>query len=230
MHYFKEIFYLFYPNLCINCASTLLKSESYLCIICTNKLPIIANNNYINNNLLLPFYGKVLIKNVRAFMYYQKHGVSQKIIQQLKYKNQPQIGFFIGNWFGENLKKSGVFNNVDYIVPVPLHSSKLKERGYNQLTKFGQTLSSILLIEYKPDILIRLSTLKSQTIKHRFERFSDSKTTFTLTDVEIFKNKHILLIDDVITTGATIVACSEALLNIENCTISVATMAYTKKH
>ena len=229
MQYLKDIFYLFYPNLCVNCGTLLLQNENYLCIICCNELPIIDDNKHLNVTLLSSFYGKVLVKNVRSFIYYEKHGITQKIIYQLKYKNQPEIGVFIGEWFGKQLKDSGVFNNVDYIVPVPLHRKKIKKRGYNQLTKFGETLSIILNTKYKPDILVKLSIIKTQTFKQRFERFSDNKTIFKLSDVTLFENKHILLIDDVITTGATLVACSKELLKTKNITISIATMAYTKK-
>ncbi len=229
MQYLKDIFYLFYPNLCVNCNVNLLQSEKHLCISCSNELPIIKDNAHVNVTLLAVFYGKVIVKNVRCFMYYQKHGITQKIIHELKYKNQPEIGAFIANWFGNQLKESGVFKNVDYILPVPLHKKKLKKRGYNQLTKFGKTLSDILNIEYKEEILIKSSIAKTQTFKHRFERFSDSKTKFKLTDFKVFENKHILLIDDVITTGATLVACCNELLKVKNITISIATMAYTKK-
>ena len=229
MQYLKDIFYLFYPNLCVNCLVNLLQSEKYLCVACSNDLPIIDDNEHVNVTLLATFYGKVLINKVRCFMYYQKHGVVQKIIHELKYKNQPEIGVFIANWFGHQLNEQGVFKDVDYIVPVPLHKNKLKQRGYNQLTKFGETLSAILNIEYKTGILVKSSIAKTQTFKHRFERFSDTKTKFKLTDFKVFENKHILLIDDVITTGATLVSCSKELLKSQNITISIATMAYTKK-
>ncbi|WP_408025645.1 ComF family protein [Tenacibaculum sediminilitoris] len=175
------------------------------------------------------FYGKVPVQNVRSFLFYQKGGVTQKLIHKLKYNNQPEIGVFIGNWFGERLKSAAVFNDVDYIVPVPLHIKKLKERGYNQVTMFGETLSKILNITYKPDILIRTSIAETQTLKQRFERFSNSKTKFKITDTKVFEKKHVLLVDDVITTGATLEACVNELLKTSNVKISIGTMAYTPK-
>lgn len=228
MQYLKEIFYLFYPNLCVNCTLTLLQNEDYLCTICNNDLPIIDDNLQVNVTLESTFFGKVSIKNVRSFLYYQKHGITQKIIHELKYKNQQEIGSFLGNRFGFKLKKSNIFNDVDYIIPVPLHPKKLKTRGYNQLTKFGQTLSEVLNIKYAPDILIKISASKTQTLKERFERFSNNKTKFKLTNYNFFEKKHVLLIDDVITTGATLENCCKELLKTKDITISIATMAYTK--
>ncbi|WP_428741599.1 ComF family protein [Tenacibaculum sp.] len=229
MQFLKDIFYLFYPNLCVNCEIALLPNEQFLCTVCKNDLPIIDDNKHINVTLTSTFYGRVPVQNVRSFLYYQKRGVTQKLIHQLKYKNQAEIGGFIGNWFGAQLKEAKVFTNVDYIIPVPLHPKKEKKRGYNQVTLFGETMSKILKVEYKPNILIRTSKATTQTLKQRFERFSDSKTKFKLVDTTIFENKHVLLIDDVITTGATLEACANELLKTKNITISIATMAYTQK-
>jgi len=229
MQILKDIFYLFYPYLCVNCSVELLQSEKYLCIDCNNDLPIIAEDSYMNTKLKSIFYGKVDVKNVQSFLFYKKGNSAQKLIHQLKYKGEEEVGIFIGSWFGEKLKDSQIFKNVDYIIPVPLHPKKLKTRGYNQLTKFGLELSKLLSIEYKPDVLIRTSITKTQTLKHRFERFSNNQTKFKLLDKLVFKNKHILLIDDVITTGATLEACAKELNKTENITISIATMAYTQK-
>lgn len=229
MQFLKDIFYVFYPNLCINCEIALLQNEKFLCTFCKNDLPIIDDNEHINVTLMSTFYGRIPVEKVRSFLYYQKDGITQKLIHQLKYKNQPEIGVFIGEWFGSNLADVNVFEDIDYIVPVPLHPKKQRKRGYNQVTLFGETLSKMLDIEYKANVLIRSSTTKTQTLKQRFERFSDSNTKFKLANTIIFENKHVLLIDDVITTGATIEACANELLKTKNITISVATMAYTQK-
>ncbi|WP_233131514.1 ComF family protein [Tenacibaculum holothuriorum] len=197
--------------------------------MCKYDLPLIDNNTHTNKKLASIFFGKTDINMVKSFLYYRKEGKVQQLIHHLKYKNREDIGSFLGNWFGHQLKEQKLFTNINYIVPVPLHPKKLKLRGYNQVTKFGISLSNILNIEYKPNILIRTSISKTQTLKQRFERFSNTNTKFKLTNIQFFENKHILLIDDVITTGATLEACCNELLKTKNITISIATLAYTEK-
>ena len=164
-----------------------------------------------------------------ALLYYHKIGISKKIIHQLKYFGKEDIGIFFGKWIANALQREGFCDTIDCIVPVPLHPKKRRKRGYNQLTKFGETLSEILQIEYQPDVLKRKRSLKTQAFKHRFERFSDAKIKFELENTLLFKNKHVLLIDDILTTGATLVSCCEELLKTENIKISICTIAYTEK-
>ena len=229
MQLLKDIFRLFYPDLCLNCDKNLLKEEPVLCVFCRHDLPKINLKNYRTNEITAIFNGRVAINSAASFLYFRKKGIAKQLIHHLKYKNRQDIGSFIGDWFGYELYKSGEFKNIDYILPVPLHASKLKNRGYNQVTKFGNSLSSILKIPYQPDILLRVSSTKTQTFKKRFERFSNTTTKFNLTNTSIFKNKHVLLIDDVITTGATLEACCNELLKSSNITISIITIAFTEK-
>lgn len=204
-------------------------NEHIVCTFCKHDLPIISNNDHINKKLQSIFFGKSDIKTVKSFLYYRKKGKTQQLIQYLKYKNRQDIGSFLGIWFAESLKQDNYFKDVDYIIPVPLHRIRKKERGYNQITTFGESLSSVLEIEFLKDILIRTSSNKTQTLKQRFERFSNTNTVFKLTNYSILENKHVLLIDDVITTGATLEACCNELHKTKNITISVATIAYTEK-
>ena len=161
-------------------------------------------------------------------MFYRKKGNTQKLIHDLKYKGNEEIGVLFGNWLGEILKENKEFSAIDYIIPVPLHPKKLRERGYNQVTKFGQTVGKHLNITYLENSLIRISSTKTQTFKARFERFNNIDTKFLLTDPSFFDHKNILLIDDVITTGATLEACAKEFLKSKNCTISILTIAYTE--
>ena len=149
-------------------------------------------------------------------------------LEQIKYKNNESVGEFLGEWFGQKLLETAKFNDIDYIIPVPLHKKKLRQRGYNQLTKFGERLSTILDIEYLEDVLIRSSASKTQTFKNRVERFKNLITNFSIVDTELIKNKHVLLIDDVVTTGATLEACCKQLLKAENIKISIVTIALTE--
>jgi ComF family protein len=228
MRFIKDLFYLFFPKTCVTCESALVPSEELICTHCRHDLPIISYPNFKNNKIAAAFSGRVPIDMAISFLFYRKEGKTKRLIHSLKYKGNQKIGRFFGDWFGFQLKKSGKFTEIDCIVPVPLHPKKLKTRGYNQLTTFGIALAKQLNTTYKPNILIRTSSATTQTFKQRFERFSNLETKFSVTDLETFNNKHILLIDDVITTGATLEACCKEILKSENNTISIATIAYTE--
>ncbi len=227
---FKDLLNLFYPNICYGCQKPLLKSEDVLCSFCRHNLPIINIKNFENNEIINSFYGKIPIKKASSFLYFRRKSISQELIHQLKYKGKQNIGSFIGKWFGSTLKETDFFNNIDYIIPVPLHHKKMKTRGYNQLTEFGKELSKISNIPYLKSILLRGTTENTQTLKQRFERFSNTKSSFYISDTNFLENKNILLIDDVITTGATLEACCNELLKTKNITINIATICYTKKN
>ena len=228
MKYLYNLLHLFFPKICITCNTQLLISEKLICTPCRHDLPIICYKDLKNNKIKNAFLGRIPIEKAISFLFYRKEGKAKKIIHSLKYKGNQEVGHFIGEWFGNMLKESNEFKTIDHIVPVPLHNKKLKQRGYNQLTTFGKTLSKQLNSNYKPNVLIRTSASKTQTFKQRVERFSNSDTKFNLRDLDLFKNKHILLIDDVITTGATLEACCKELLRVENIKISIVTMAYTE--
>ena len=227
MLFLKELILLFYPKLCVVCENQLLRTEKILCTFCRHDLPIIPINNFEKNKISEVFYGRVPIEKAASFLFYRNKGKTKKIIHALKYKDNQKIGVFIGDWFGKILNNSEAFNTLDYIIPVPLHSKKLKQRGYNQLDKFGKQLSLILKTPYVTNALIKTSYTKTQTFKSRFERFNNLETQFFLSDLTLFENKHVLLIDDVITTGATLEACCKELLKTKNIKISIVTMVFT---
>lgn len=228
MNYFSDVLHLFYPKICVTCSTELLNYEKVVCTQCRHDLPIICYTSFKDNKIKNTFLGRIPIENAGSFLIYRKEGKTKALIQHLKYKGQQEVGDFLGHWFGNILKESGEFNTIDYIVPVPLHKIKLQKRGYNQLTLFGNRLSQVLQSEYISNALIRTSTSKTQTFKQRFERFNNAQTTFHLIDPNLFSNKHVLLIDDVITTGATLEACCKELQRTKNIKISIVTMAYTE--
>lgn len=224
---FKDLFNLFYPKLCVNCNNQLTLNEEIICVFCRHDLPLTHFNSFTKNKVTKTFYGRVRIEKGYSLLFYRKENSTQKIIQELKYKGNEEIGTFFGNFLGEIILKNNEFNDVDFIIPVPLHPKKLKKRGYNQVAKFGKILSKHLKTPYKENILTRASSTKTQTLKARFERFTNTDTQFLLTNKSYFKNKHVLLIDDVITTGATLEACIKELQKTSGIKVSILTMAYT---
>ncbi len=228
MKILKDIFSIFFPEACLCCNDFLASGESVICLTCRHDLPL-TNFSFEKDNLIeKSFYGRIPLENATSLFYFFKKGNVQHLIHELKYKNQQQTGTFIGDWLGDQLIDSHRFKTVDCIIPVPLHPKKFKKRGYNQVTTFGESLAKKLGIPYYENILIRVSSTKTQTKKLRFDRWKNVQELFHVQNNFALQNKHILLIDDVITTGATLEACYEALKKTKNLKISIACMAYTK--
>ena len=228
MNFLKDIFNIFFPEVCLCCHEHLAYNETTICLSCRHDLPL-TNFSFEEDNLVeKSFYGRILIENATALFYFLKKGKVQQLIHELKYNKQQQVGTFVGNWLGAEIAESDRFKKLDCIIPVPLHLKKLKTRGYNQVTTFGQSLAKTLAIPYDETILVKISSTKTQTKKLRFDRWKNVQELFVIQHNFSLKNKHILLIDDIITTGATLEACCEALTKIEGIKISIACMAYTK--
>lgn len=228
MRILKNMFAIFFPEICLCCNDYLTTNESVICLTCRHDLPL-TNFSFEENNLIeKSFYGRIPLQSATSLFYFFKKGNVQHLIHELKYKNQQQVGTFIGDWLGDQLIESGRFATIDCIIPVPLHPKKLKIRGYNQVTTFGESLAKKLAIPYYSTILIRVSSTKTQTKKLRFDRWKNVHELFHVQNNFTLENKHILLVDDVITTGATLEACYEALNKTKNLKISIACMAYTK--
>ena len=218
---------LFYPKICPTCAKVLTNYEEILCFACRIDLPLTKFSKFDNNKTEKIFFGRVEVEAATSLLHYNKKGNVQKLIHNLKYKKQQKIGILLGKLLGDEILSSNRFDNLDCIIPVPLHPKKLKIRGYNQVTKFGETLSDKLTIPFHENILRGRAMSKTQTHKNRFDRLKNLENNFELTNTEFLKNKHVLLIDDVVTTGATLEACCIQLRKIKNLKISIATMAIT---
>lgn len=227
MQFFKDLFHLFFPVLCSCCHEHLSRRENVICTNCRHELSLANFSNFSNNPLEKSFHGKIPIYEASAMFLYHREGKVQQLIHQLKYKGRQEIGSFIGKWMGYELAESTRFKTIDYIVPVPLHPKKLKERGYNQLTTFGEALSKYLGAPFITTKLTKTASTTTQTYQGRIARSKNVQEVFILDDLNFFNNKHVLLIDDVITTGATIEACSQQLLKTSTIKISIAVMAYT---
>ncbi len=205
----------------------LIDQEKIICLFCRFDLPLIDHENYHSNEITHIFKGRIPIEKGASLLYYTETGKAKKLIHELKYKNREDVGVFIGILLGKKLKDSCFSHDIDCIIPVPLHSKKFKQRGYNQLTQFGKSLSTILGVEYCDQVLQRVSFTKTQTFKKRLDRFSNTDSKFIVENTKNMIGKHVLLIDDVVTTGATLESCCLELLKVENVKISLITMAVT---
>lgn len=228
MNFLKNLFNLFFPDVCLSCKLQLSTNEKTICTRCRHDFPLTEFTNYPNNLVEKRFIGRIPIIEATALLYFHKKGKSQQLIHELKYKGHQEIGAFLGNWLGDEILESNRFKKLDFIVPVPLHPKKLKKRGYNQLTKFGKALSKKLEIPFIEDKLMKGGSTETQTLKGKIGRWRNVQELFELNDISYFENKHLLLIDDVITTGATMESCCNELFKTKNVKISIAVMAYTE--
>ncbi|RKS94997.1 ComF family protein [Flavobacterium limicola] len=222
---FESIINLFFPKVCSGCSSFLLSNENVICTVCRHDIPL--TNHHLNpeNDAFKKFYGRIPVIHTSAIFYFHKKGIVQELIHNLKYKGHEEIGTILGEWYAEDLKSIDLLQSVDEIIPVPLHRRKLKERGYNQVTAFGKALSSGLNIDYNGSILVRNVYSKTQSKKNLIGRTEGIENIFDVAFTEKDHDKHFLLIDDVITTGSTLEACSRALLKIPGAKISIVCMA-----
>ena len=219
---------LFFPNLCQACDKPLVRKENILCISCLYKLPKTNFELHENNPISRIFWGRANIHAATSFLFFNKGGHVQKLIHQFKYKGNKETGRYLGELLGNDLKKSSLFNTIDLIIPVPLHKKKLHKRGFNQSDIIAEGISKSMLIPANTDILHRLEHTDTQTKKARYTRWENVKGKFGVINAEKLEGKHILLIDDVLTTGATLESCAQTLLEVPQTTVSVATLAYAQ--
>jgi ComF family protein len=221
----KYLLNLFFPLVCSGCNSFLLTNEKVICTLCRHHIPL--TNHHLNpeNEAFKKFYGRIPLEYASAFLYFHKKGIVQEIIHKLKYKGHQEIGSVLGNWYAEDLKEKTTVKTADIIIPVPLHKKKLRERGYNQVTTFGLALSKELDIPYNDSLLFRTTYSKTQSKKNRLDRSEGIDAVFDVYFNDRDHDKHYLLVDDVITTGATLEACSRALLKIPGARVSIVCMA-----
>jgi len=222
---FKSLLHLFFPPTCAGCKTILIANENVICTSCRHEMPLTQHHLNPENDAYKKFYGRIPVEHVSALVYFHKKGIVQELIHSLKYRGQEAIGTVFGEWYAEELKNIPVLSTVDTIIPVPLHPKKLRERGYNQVTEFGNLLAKSLQIPINTSILFRQVYSKTQSQKNRLGRTEGIDTIFDVSFDEKDHNKHFLLIDDVITTGATLEVCAKALLKIPGTKISIVCMA-----
>jgi len=225
MTLFRDFFSLIYPNNCLACGNNLFRNEHIICTSCLFHLPKTNYHLENDNPISQTFWGRTQINTAAAYYFFSKAGKVQHLVHQLKYKGKKEVGIYIGELYGKELINTESFGKTDVIIPVPLHPKKEKKRGFNQSEVFAMGLSSSMKVPIDTTSLIRTFASETQTKKTRFKRWENVKEIFSLQDAEKLKNKHILLVDDVITTGATIEACANLLNTIEGVTINIASIA-----
>ncbi|MBK9109346.1 MAG: ComF family protein [Saprospiraceae bacterium] len=218
---------LFYPNLCICCEARCFSAEQIFCLDCQSQLPPSEMYQFAENEFTLKFKGRIPLHKGAALFYYQKGSRLQLAMERLKYKNEPDIGISLGSYFADRLYQNPFIEALDLILPVPLHPSRERIRGYNQSAMIARGFSEISKIPVKENILLRSKETKSQIDKNRMERIDNMQSVFEVRQAEKIENKHLLLIDDILTTGATLEACALQLLKTAPCKISMLTIGMT---
>lgn len=221
-----DTIHLFYPHTCTGCGGDLLPKNELLCARCLHQLPHTGFENEKNNPVENIFIGRIPLQAAYSEFYFSKGQLIQHLIHQLKYKKDKEIGFYLGEIMGLHLLKATRFKNLDYLIPLPLYPDKEFKRGYNQAEVICEGIAASLQVPVQSKNIIRHRFTETQTKKHRTERWKNVSGSFAIKDKEKLTRKHILLVDDVITTGATLEACCEILKKIPDLKISIATLAF----
>ena len=220
-----SIFNLFYPRVCAACGESLLKDEETVCLKCRYLLPKTGYELNPDNPLAQSFYGRVKFHAVTACFFFAKSGKVQHLIHELKYRGNKEAGVFLGQQLGETIKDAPLFQGIDYLIPVPLHPKRERQRGYNQSLMIAKGINEVTGIPIGDKYLIRAVNTATQTKKSAEERYKNVKDIFEVRFPEELEGKHVLLIDDVLTTGATLESCAHQLENISGIVVSAATAA-----
>jgi ComF family protein len=216
---------LFYPNLCIACGFRHPPRNNLLCMRCRVRLPRADHLSAEENELSERFWGRVPIYSAAAMFRFTKGGKVQRLLHKLKYQGRKEVGLLLGEWFGRDLRVSPYFKDVQVVVPVPLHPRKEHLRGYNQSDLFAQGIANSMEIPWVKNGLQRTIDTETQTRKGRLERFGNVETVFEVKQLAPLTGKHLLLVDDVVTTGATLEACTRSLLNVSGTKVSIGAIA-----
>jgi ComF family protein len=223
-NWLDDFFCLFFPKLCPGCSASLFQQETFICTRCLYHLPRTGYHHWRNNPVEMIFWGRVPVSYATAGFFFSKKGQFQKIIHHFKYRGWKELGEELGRLIGYEMAGTE-FTEVSMVVPVPLHVSKLRKRGYNQSEFIARGMAEALHRPLDTRSLVRKTASSTQTRKSRYERWMNVGEIFCVPDPQAFRNQHILLVDDVVTTGATLEACATEILKSENAKVSIATLA-----
>jgi ComF family protein len=226
---FESAAHLFYPHVCTGCGSDILPKENQLCARCINNLPATGFASHPHNPVEEIFWGRIKLAAAHSEFYFDKEALIQHLVHQLKYKNNQSIGMYLGEMMAKTLQSSKRFEHIDALVPLPLFPEKERKRGYNQAAIICNGMSQVMNIPVLKDKLQRQRYTETQTKKHRAERWENVEGSFIVHDTAALKGKHLLLVDDVVTTGATLEAAGMVLLKVPDVTLSIATLTLASK-
>jgi ComF family protein len=221
---------LIYPRHCEACSGDLFRHERFICTHCKLHLPRSNYHLLPESELKRVFYGRVPLESASSFYLYEKSGKIQKLLHAIKYEDQKELGHYLGKLYGDEISEHAAFQTIDYIIPIPLHKKKLKQRGYNQSEWFAKGLAEALGKTIDVQSLERSINTNTQTRKKKFERWENVDGIFKLKERAHFVNRHVLLVDDVVTTGATIEACWNELRHVPGIKVSLVSIAFAAKH
>lgn len=217
---------LLFPKLCQCCGEHLVRNEEIICLTCMVDIPLTGFHTVRENSLEKSLWGRCYVERAAAWAFYQRGGKVQTLVHRLKYLGIKDIGLYAGRMYGYQLLDSDFLSGIDAIVPVPLHPSRERRRGFNQAAVICEGISAVTSIPVRTDILSRKVRTPTQTRKSRVERWENVENIFSLHEGSVTEGMHILLVDDVITTGSTIEACVNAIRESADTRVSVVSLAF----
>lgn len=225
--YLEDFSHLFFPHICEGCGSDILEQQELICQKCLQQLPATGFFFHPDNPVENKFKGHIPIIAGGSGFYFTKNSLLQKLIASLKYFGNKEIGFYLGTLIGKELLQSNRFNTIDVLLPLPLNPRKEKKRGYNQAAEIAFGIAAVFKKPVLEKGLQRIIFTETQTHKNRISRWQNMQGVFATSGNHSLEGKHILLIDDIITTGATLETCGEQILKIQDTRLSIATVGYT---
>lgn len=225
----ESVLHLLFPHVCEGCGTDVIEQDHHLCLKCHASLPKTEFHLYPNNPVEKIFWGRLPLTHATAQFYFTKGAMMQHLMHQLKYRGNKELGLYLGRLIGHALSQSNRFGDIDALIPLPLFPAKEKKRGYNQATVLCEGMAAVLLKPVLKNVVIRTTHTDSQTKKNRVQRWENMDGRFELVNPAAIKGKHLLLVDDVVTTGATLEACGTELLQAENVQLSLATLCFSNR-
>lgn len=223
----EGLMHLFFPQVCAGCGTDISKADATLCFSCLHRLPLTKFGNWQGNPVEKSFWGRIPVEQATALCHFTPGSLIQDLLHRIKYKGDRETGLFLGSLLGKSLKDSDRFHTLEALVPLPLYPARERKRGYNQATVLCEGIAAATGLPVVNNVVRRTVATETQTHKNRIDRWVNMEGRFEIADAALIKAKHVLLVDDVITTGATLEACGRALLAATGVRLSIATLAYT---